>query len=174
MAKKKTNKKTKKTVKRKVPKAYITTHEALRMIREERANQPYDKNHDDEHTEGELAMAAATYAVADSMETGYLDEIWPFDKDEASGFIKNKVTRHTRMVQLARAGALITAEMERISRLPPKHDKRKVDGARLGLKKIHGTIQSLYGTDEDDLLETTLQAIQDAQEATEELLKKAD
>ena len=71
--------------------------------------------HDDKHNTGDLAKAAACYAVAASwpdsnrLSKGALPLGWPWD---AEGF---KST--TRRRDLVKAGALILAEIERIDRL---------------------------------------------------------
>lgn len=67
--------------------------------------------HDDEHTNGEIAGAAACYAV--SKEVRYLNvgvswmEVWPPEWD-----FKPK----NRLADLVRAGALIAAEIDRLQR----------------------------------------------------------
>lgn len=78
---------------------------ALDMIAAERADhgrRGFTNEHDDEHTDGEIAWAAAEFAMP-----GYVPEpgSWAFSRNE-----------HSRLEQLAKAGALIVAEMERIMR----------------------------------------------------------
>ena len=70
----------------------------------------YDANHDDEHRDGEIAMAAASYAATTSTNSNvYGDLLWPFSggAPDASG---------DPLTLLAKAGALIVAEMERLQR----------------------------------------------------------
>lgn len=79
---------------------------ALEMIAAERQRQVevkgYTPEHDDEHVLGEIAEAAAEFASPDM----WLEpHSWAYKKGE-----------HTRLQQLAKAGALIVAEMERIMR----------------------------------------------------------
>ncbi|MBI6882382.1 hypothetical protein [Pseudomonas putida] len=79
---------------------------ALEMIAAERQRQievkGYTPEHDDEHILGEIAEAAAEFASPDM----WLEpHSWAYKKGE-----------HTRLQQLAKAGALIVAEMERIMR----------------------------------------------------------
>src|SRR5207302_1652935 len=63
----------------------------------------WDSQHDDNHDNGELAKAAACYAVGDPMEWPWSLQWWkPRD----------------RRRDLVRAGALIVAELERLDRMP--------------------------------------------------------
>lgn len=98
---------------------------AARLVRDERIRQicaeHWTPEHDDQHTDGQLADAAGAYAVAatnDLKPDGTLDEhygtdsgrlLWPWQRE---GF-KPRSHRHN----LVRAGALILAELERIERL---------------------------------------------------------
>jgi len=63
--------------------------------------------HDDQHDDGELAMAAACYA-AWPQDTLY--GLWPFDAEW------DKRKKHDRIRQLTIAGALIAAELDRLLR----------------------------------------------------------
>ena len=81
-------------------------------IREERGRQikkGYDAKHDDQHTLGQLADAAAHYATCPWTPT---KTEWPFD-DEAT-----TITDERRKANLVKAAALILAELERLDRLP--------------------------------------------------------
>ena len=98
---------------------------AARLVRDERIRQisaeHWTPEHDDRHTDGELADAAAAYAVAatnDLKPDGTIDEhygtdsgrlLWPWDR----AMFKPRSHRHN----LVRAGALILAELERIERV---------------------------------------------------------
>ncbi len=62
-------------------------------------------SHDDTHVAGELARAAAAYACP---EPSLLDGLWPWEP--------RSFKPGSRMRDLAKAGALIVAEMERLSR----------------------------------------------------------
>lgn len=88
------------------------------LIAEERARQVakegWDAKHDDEHCNGELAAAAACYAInaANGKMAGYQDSQpppwWPWDDE----WWKPK----DRKRDLVRAGALIAAELDRMGR----------------------------------------------------------
>lgn len=94
----------------------LITDERLRQINEE----GYDYRHDDSHNRGELAGAAAWYAMN---AINYVDTInltatlkgkdhhtlWPW----ADEWYKPKTPLH----DLIRAGALIAAEIDRLQRL---------------------------------------------------------
>lgn len=94
---------------------------ALGLIAAERQRQidaeGYTPEHDDKHIAGGLAMAAACYAAWDpapdfcDVEEDYVEALWPFD-----GTIEDAVEGKDRLRQLAIAGALIVAEMERLQR----------------------------------------------------------
>lgn len=95
---------------------------AFELIVQERIRQQTQKSytpaHDDEHTEGQLALLAAAYAVTSRGRTGELYSLiylenslkifgWPF-KPKAP------------IQDLVRAGALILAELERRLRIERK------------------------------------------------------
>jgi len=105
--------------------------ERLRQIEDE----GYDAEHDDEHGDGELAMAAACYAaprpifrlgISDRFagggrgngrrntglepETVHFTDFWPFDTKW------DKRHLHSRERQLVIAGAFLLAELERLER----------------------------------------------------------
>ena len=71
--------------------------------------------HDDEHDDDDLAIAAACYALPDRIrrivifDRTLLERIWPWSKD----WWKPKRDRRR---QLVKAGALIVAEIERLDR----------------------------------------------------------
>jgi len=72
----------------------------------------WDEYHDDEHEKGELALAAACYAT---IHTGRRDNpehpLWPWAKSWW------KPTPDDRVKELAKAGALIAAEIDRLNRI---------------------------------------------------------
>ncbi len=70
----------------------------------------FDLRHDRQHVAGQLACAGAYYALPQKM-TRYhrnLDKLWPFEDEW------NKKEKHSRIKQLAIAGAFIAAEIDRL------------------------------------------------------------
>lgn len=69
--------------------------------------------HDDQHAHGELAMAAAVYALPRVLRAPYpapgIPDLWPF----VDGW---KPTSNDRVRELVKAGALIAAEIDRLQR----------------------------------------------------------
>lgn len=100
---------------------------ALEEIKNERARQTevegWSPQHDDEHAGGELATAAAVYALYAGQRRydahGNPPRLWPWDAD----WWKPKDRRR----DLIRAGALIVAEIERLDRAasPPGEEGNK-------------------------------------------------
>jgi len=100
----------------------MNVDEAIELIKKERQRQVsyegWSPEHDDLHDKGELAMAAACYAAPEQVYTvkvrndfyGFHDA-WPWDK----GW--DKRDKHDRQKQLVIAGALVIAELERLSRI---------------------------------------------------------
>lgn len=85
------------------------------MIRAERLRQldRYDSAHDDRHSDGSLAMAAGSIAAAaDDLDAPEAWQEWLEDFWQEHA--------HDRMQQLAIAGALIAAEIDRLGRLHVK------------------------------------------------------
>lgn len=79
--------------------------------------------HDDEHDNGELAQAGACYAWP-PMRPIFVKQAWPWRHDEwkpelfSVGAGENE-KREARIRVLAKAGALIAAEIDRLQRLNP-------------------------------------------------------
>jgi len=73
--------------------------------------------HDDTHSHEELALAAAAYCIAEeerrTVSGGLHRAIWPWDEEYW------KPSPDDRIKELAKAGALIVAEIERLERLAP-------------------------------------------------------
>lgn len=73
--------------------------------------------HDDEHTKEELACAAACYATPGlkrrNMEHYGVPKLWPWERH----WFKDS---SNRIRELAKAGALIAAEIDRLQRLEAK------------------------------------------------------
>lgn len=91
----------------------------IELIAEERQRQisteGWTPEHDDRHTDGALAFAAATYALPEEMRNSlavggcsFKERLWPFD----DFWFKPK----TPIQDLIRAGALIAAEIDRLQR----------------------------------------------------------
>ena len=98
----------------------------IELIIEERQRQisqeGWTPEHDDEHEYEELATAAACYACPDrirgvepwALRSHIMRLLWPFD---LSWF---KPTPDDRVRELAKAGALIAAEIDRLNRKTSK------------------------------------------------------
>ena len=90
----------------------LVAKERKRQIEEE----GFSPKHDAEHTDGELAMAAACYAAPEQVyihtqaeDVHHFVDPWPEDWHEW-----DKREEHSRIRQLAIAGALIAAEIDRL------------------------------------------------------------
>lgn len=92
--------------------------ERYRQVHEE----GWDEEHDDEHTEGELALAAGVYAIHTSTDlcdveaAELVERYWPFD---SMYWKPGDETVKGRIRCLEKAGALIAAEIDRLLRLDP-------------------------------------------------------
>jgi hypothetical protein len=97
------------------------------LIAEERDRQVHvkghDNEHDDKHGNGQLAIAAACYAVNSTsasclhighVSSGMVVDAFPWDKKF------DKRGKQTRIRELVKAGALIAAEIDRLQRLKKK------------------------------------------------------
>ena len=93
----------------------------IELIAAERQRQieveKWSVGHDDEHDEGQLARAAACYALPDNIRqwklshyTSLVWNVWPFDAEWL------KLTPNNRIKELTKAGALIAAEIDRLQR----------------------------------------------------------
>lgn len=95
-------------------------HEILEERRRQIAEEGFDQAHDDRHAPGELARAAACYAIASNSSlftsTPPLSWLWPWSFD----WWKPKDNRRN----LVRAAALIVAEIERIDRAAEREDAK--------------------------------------------------
>ena len=111
----------------------------VEIIASERGRQTgplgYDEKHDDTHTEGELALTAICYAAPDRVfirtvhdDDGRVmfEDPWPWDEEEDdrrtdTGRLLSNSPPHLdlddRIDQLAKAGALIAAEIDRLLRV---------------------------------------------------------
>lgn len=116
-----------------------TAGAGVRLIAAERQRQieaeGYDAAHDDEHGNGELAMAAACYAAPEFIfvkeeraNTVIFTDPWPFElrSDKRACYGGNRLRApwnydaEERVAMLVKAGALIAAEIDRILRPTPK------------------------------------------------------
>ena len=93
----------------------------IELIAEERQRQieikGYTKEHDDnEHTAGELTMAAMCYAMEPIWRPAEIAPLgWPWiGPNDMDGF---KPTPGNRIRELQKAGALIAAEIDRLNRI---------------------------------------------------------
>lgn len=93
-------------------------------IADERARQAgaegYSDDHDDEHTDGSLAMAAACYAAPTrifvrGLTRDGLRDPWPWSEDDDKRPVLPP-TRDERIRMLEKAGALCAAEIDRLLR----------------------------------------------------------
>ena len=111
------------------PKASNNTETGIEIIAKERKRQieeeGYSAAHDDKHDCGELADAAACYLISNSSKSvldmsSTWDEqwlrIWPFDLKYL------KLTPEDRIRELAKGGAFVAAEIDRLKRLEGKDD----------------------------------------------------
>ncbi len=102
--------------------AEIITDERTRQIEKEK----WSESHDDAHKNGELARAAAAYALPpkfrELMKNGRPKLFpWRIDWWKPTTFSeKDGKFVHDRVRQLAKAGALIAAEIDRLQRLNDK------------------------------------------------------
>jgi hypothetical protein len=118
----------------------------IQEIEAERARQilaeGYDAAHDDTHLRQELAWAACAYIFAahgaPSMVTQAREEFWPPDWGEFKPALMKDASFNAGIGNLARAGALIAAEIDRRKRLEargPMTVECRECGARMALKK---------------------------------------
>ena len=96
----------------------------IQLIEKERSRQMtqegWTPEHDDQHTGGELAQAAATYAiwtedVEELAQRRLAKTIWPWQDWSQDGMDWFKPSDPIR--NLVKAGALIAAEIDRLQRL---------------------------------------------------------
>lgn len=95
--------------------ALAIAEERLRQKSQER----YTAERDDQYTQSQLAMAGAWYAIPPS-ESEACGALWPSDWDMPKDTHGENLTPAGRKRELAKAGALIAAEWDRIDRLELK------------------------------------------------------
>lgn len=109
----------------------MTTERILNEIKEERLRQinkeGWTTEHDDEHNDCQLTMAACCYAAssADINTLGSIDDdgvydVWPWDSKW------DKRSKHDRIKKLVIAGALIVAEIERLQRIVERYGEKAI------------------------------------------------
>ena len=91
---------------------------SISLIEEERLRQiyieGYTSEHDDTESEGQLSRAAALYALPSHLRW-YIKYLWPWGDDDYKP--DKEYTDEGRIRELVKAGALISAEIDRIKRL---------------------------------------------------------
>ena len=112
---------------------------AIEQILQERNRQlselGYTPQHDDAHRAGEIAIAAADYAQPGQC---------PVPGSWAVGKAKD-----SRIVQLAKAGALIVAEIERLQRLDYANGVATTDDVREALSQLVASVMDQDNFDAD-------------------------
>jgi hypothetical protein len=86
----------------------------IELIAEERQRQisveGWTPEHDSQHTDGSLAVAASCYALPENYDRGeYVDNLWLWEESWW------KPTPENRIRELQKAGALIAAEIDRLT-----------------------------------------------------------
>ena len=100
-------------------KTKMTTLDGAQLIATERnrviQKEGWTPEHDDTHTEQQLAIAAAAYAIPAEHRDGWLDAgMWPFEVEWW------KPCPEDRIKELVKAGQFIAAEIDRLQRLKAK------------------------------------------------------
>lgn len=95
----------------------------IELIKRERERQitekGYDAPHDDEHDDQSLAKAAVCYAIP-NRSAAQAVTFWPWANAPVTNHnIHNPRGRESRINELAKAGALIAAEIDRLLRITP-------------------------------------------------------
>ncbi len=92
----------------------MTGAELIATERErQQAVEGFDSGHDDAHEKEELLYAAVCYAMHGNHPGGTVPVDWPWDDSWWK-------PTHDPIRALAKAGALIAAEIDRLQRLPPE------------------------------------------------------
>lgn len=90
----------------------VLTERNRQMMSKNVGGEAWSQAHDDEHTQGELAKAAACYTLSDYTDPRVVNWVWPWDRK----WWKPKSRRRDLVI----AGALIIAEIERLDRAEEK------------------------------------------------------
>lgn len=86
----------------------MTIYDEIEARRAEQIAKGYDATHDDEHDNGEIAMAAAAYAAAGAKKSPAGAALWPWSIDQFHPT--------DARINLIDAAALCVAEIERLDR----------------------------------------------------------
>ena len=101
--------------------AGLIVNERIRQVEDEGWTVEHDVEH---HTSGQLAVAGACYALAEDARVAYKDDLipsfWPWDQEWW------KPTPDDPIRELAKAGALIAAEIDRLKQLEKTSPKNKI------------------------------------------------
>jgi hypothetical protein len=106
----------------------------IELINEEQVRQRqvegWTNEHDDTHSNGELAKAASVYSHPNPS-CNFISEVWPFYMKwyKPSGIRfsdDDPQTYDGRIRELQKAGALIASEIDRINRKKQTHENTKV------------------------------------------------
>lgn len=91
------------------------------LIAEERARQIYSEgwteSRDMQHSDGELACAAACYVIPRKGRPRSAPALWPFEPQDYKPSPDGTQDGPDRIRELVKAGALIAAEIDRLSKL---------------------------------------------------------
>jgi hypothetical protein len=93
------------------------------QIQREKDATKYSAAHDDAHCKGELANAAAYYAATERTIFARGGEVWPWTFEQ---FTKHEPGLAGRLKDLATAGSLIAAEIDRLLRLQERESEVKL------------------------------------------------
>lgn len=96
---------------------------SIDLIADERRRQVtkkgYTEEHDDRHDNGSLGLAAAAYAIPNGSFRVRREIVWPYAADE---FHPSPDDVDGRLRELAKAGALVAAEIDRLLRWANAND----------------------------------------------------
>lgn len=133
--------------------------ERARQVSEE----GYDEEHDDDHTDGQIAMAAACYAAPeriyireDYASSVSFDDPWPWDAYSdarpcnGNVLTPEKATKAQRIRLLEKAGALIAAEIDRLLRTPEEACPHNTAVAGICTDCGYNTVDGTYTNESTD------------------------
>lgn len=98
-----------------IPKPPLTGSEIITQERERQLSQEgWTAQHDDNHPQGHLALAGACYALDFALYCRTAKELWPWDIEWWKP--SKEATIPESIHELAKAGALIAAEIDKLQR----------------------------------------------------------